>query len=67
MQMDEDVSLNGEYYSSLTYNLLVRDQLKVLVYNQVKHFCQWGTPEDMEEYNYWAQIFTELKTKPTGH
>lgn len=55
--MDKNISLNGEYYVSLVYNLLVKDGLKVFVYDKVPHFCQWGTPEDLEEYKYWSEIF----------
>ena len=55
--MDEKISLNGEYYASLVYNLLVKDKLKVFVYDKVPHFLQWGTPEDLEEYKYWVEIF----------
>ena len=55
--MDEKISLNGEYYVSLVYNLLIRDNLKVFIYDKVPHFLQWGTPEDLEEYKYWSEIF----------
>lgn len=51
--MEEKIDLNGEYYASLVYNLLVRDGLKVGIYDKIDHFCQWGTPFDLEEYNYW--------------
>lgn len=67
MQIEKDIDLNGEYYSSLTYNLMVEDQLKIFVYDQVSHFCQWGTPQDLEEYVYWSEIFTALQEKPYGH
>lgn len=56
MLMDEKIELNGEYYSSLPYNLLVRDGLKVNIY-EVEKFCQWGTPQDLKEYNYWSDYF----------
>lgn len=55
--MDEKIMLNGEYYISLVYNLMLRDGLDVLVYDKIPHFCQWGTPEDMAEYNDWSSIF----------
>lgn len=58
MMLDEDVNLNGEYYSSLVYNLLQRDGLRTKIYDKVEEFCQWGTPEDFEEYKYWQDIFT---------
>jgi NDP-sugar pyrophosphorylase family protein len=61
--MDEKIELNGEYYVSLIYNLMVRDRLKIHVYDKVRHFLQWGTPEDLEEYLYWSDIFERLAGK----
>lgn len=46
-------SINGEFYSSLVYNHLVKDNLKVWAPINVTHFCQWGTPEDLEEFNFY--------------
>lgn len=60
--MDEDLSLNGEYYVSLVYNPMVRDGRKILVYDNVPHFCQWGTPRDLEEFNTWMDIMKHYKT-----
>lgn len=62
----EDINLNGEYYVSLVYNLLVRDNLKVSIYD-IQHMLQWGTPEDVEEYNTWSKYFRNAiveKEKP---
>lgn len=56
--MDEDINLNGEYYVSLVYNLMVRDKLDIRVYSDVPYFCQWGTPEDLADYLRWAEIFS---------
>ena len=61
MMVDEDVNLNGEYYVSLVYNLMLRDKLKVLVYDKVPFFCQWGTPNDLEEYLTWSKIINHYK------
>lgn len=55
--MEEKIELNGEYYVSLVYNLLKKDGLRVFCYDKVPHFLQWGTPEDLEEYKYWSEIF----------
>ena len=57
--MDEDINLNGEYYVSLIYNLLVKDGLKVSIYD-VQHMLQWGTPSDVEEYNTWSKYFKDV-------
>lgn len=54
--MSADDSLNGEYYVSMVYNHLVKDGLRVGVPANVDYFCQWGTPEDLEEYYYWNNI-----------
>lgn len=50
-------SLNGEFYASLVFNQLINDNLNISVYDDIKHFCQWGTPNDLEEYLYWSKIF----------
>jgi CTP:phosphocholine cytidylyltransferase-like protein len=54
--MDEDININGEYYVSLIYNLLVRDDLTSLVY-EVPHMLQWGTPFDLDVYNSWSNYY----------
>jgi dTDP-glucose pyrophosphorylase len=54
--MDNKVSINGEYYASLVYNLLVRDNLVNLVY-EVPHMLQWGTPFDLNVYNSWSNYY----------
>ena len=52
--VDSGKELNGEYYASLIYNFLVDDGKRVWVPTNVDRFCQWGTPEDMQEFNYWS-------------
>jgi len=59
--IEKDLSLNGEYYVSLVYNLLVKDGLKTWVYDKVPFFCQWGTPFDLEQYNTWYEIMDHYK------
>ncbi len=57
--MEKDINLNAEYYVSLIYNLLVQDGLKVSIYD-VQHMLQWGTPQDVEEYNIWSKYFKDI-------
>ncbi len=52
----EESAINGEYYASLPYNFMVQDGLKVWVPVNVEYFCQWGTPEDMQEFVYWTDL-----------
>ena len=52
----EECAINGEYYASLPYNFMVQDGLKVWVPTNVTYFCQWGTPEDLQEFVYWTDL-----------
>lgn len=55
-QVAESLSVNGEYYASLAYKVLLADGLKTAIYD-LQHFMQWGTPADLEEYMSWSHIF----------
>lgn len=57
--MQEDIHIKGEYYVSLVYNLLLSDGLKTSIY-EIQHMLQWGTPQDVEEYNRWSSYFEEV-------
>lgn len=57
----EECAINGEYYASLPYNFMVQDGLKVWVPADVDYFCQWGTPEDMQEFVYWTDLIRQAK------
>lgn len=54
--VDSGNSINGEFYASLPYNYMVKDGLNVWVPTNVSYFCQWGTPEDLKEFEYWMDI-----------
>ncbi len=45
-----------EGYVSLLANLLIADGLPIKV-TEVKKFICWGTPEDLEQYLFWAHYF----------
>ena len=55
--MTRGLDTNGEYYVSLVYKPMVADGLSVAIY-ELQHFMQWGTPEDVGEYNYWSRAFS---------
>ena len=59
--VEKGPALNGEYYASLPYNFMVRDGLKVWVPDNVNSFCQWGTPEDLQEYLFWTDSILSWK------
>lgn len=54
--MESGLELNGEFYVSLVYNELAKDKLPIYIY-EIPFMLQWGTPEDLEEYNYWSRYF----------
>jgi dTDP-glucose pyrophosphorylase len=53
--MTEKVSVNGEYYVTLPYNLMIRDGLKVTHYNTDSYICL-GTPADVICFESWINI-----------
>ena len=60
-QMAQGLDVGGEYYVSLAYKVLAQRGLKTSVY-ELQHFMQWGTPQDLEEYNGWSHAFRRLAT-----
>lgn len=59
----EECAINGEFYASLPYNFMVQDGLRVWVPTNVEYFCQWGTPEDMQEFVYWTALIRAAHRK----
>lgn len=61
--IERNIEVNGEYYVSMVYNLMVEDGLPVSVY-EIQHMLQWGTPKDLEEYQSWSDYFRSATGKP---
>ena len=57
--IDLDININGEYYVSLLYNLLINDGLKVGIF-EIENMLQWGTPYDLENYKGWSKYFSNI-------
>ncbi len=57
--MELGISTQGEFYVSMVYNLMAQDQKKVRIH-EIDHMLQWGTPEDLEEFQYWYTLFERL-------
>jgi NDP-sugar pyrophosphorylase family protein len=53
MALDENLSINDEFYVSLVYQLMLRDKKQIYVFDDIDFFCQWGTPQDLQEYLFW--------------
>ena len=54
--IDNDININGEYYVSLVYNLMIEDGLYNTVY-EVPNMLQWGTPLDVRIYQQWSDYY----------
>jgi len=60
--VDKEMDINGEYYVSLVYKLLIENKLLVTTFI-INKMLQWGTPYDLEVYNSWSNYFKNIKTK----
>ena len=60
--IDLDINLNGEYYVSLVYTLLLRDGLRTNIF-EINNMLQWGTPYDLAVYNEWSEYFRNIIIK----
>ena len=54
--IEDDININGEYYVSLIYNLMIQDGLYNTVF-EIPHMLQWGTPGDLDIYNSWSKYY----------
>lgn len=57
--MESNLNVGGEFYASLAYKPLLQEGKKIAVY-PLQHFMQWGTPEDLTEYQSWSETFNRL-------
>jgi NDP-sugar pyrophosphorylase family protein len=62
--IDLNMRVGEEFYVSLTYNLLVQNNLKVRIH-EIEKMLQWGTPKDLEDYNQWSDYFKNHWNKET--
>lgn len=52
--------VNGEYYVSMAMQLLIERGLRVGV-SPLAHFYQWGTPDDLRDWESWASAMRALE------
>lgn len=60
--MEKNINYNGEYYVTLVYNLLIKDNLKVGFYD-TEFVTVFGTPEEVESFKAWKTILTSGQVK----
>ena len=59
----QDMTVNGEFYVSMAYRPLLEAGEKVAIY-EIQHFMQWGTPDDLVEYQQWSELFRRSVDAP---
>ena len=61
MLINKNISINGEFYCSMVYNLMKEDGLNIGIF-EIEKMLQWGTPKDLEEYLVWSNYFLYRKS-----
>ena len=61
-QMKKDLSLFGEFYTSLTMQPLL-DWGKKISTTLMEKFYQWGTPTDLEDWKSWRNFLDNLSNE----
>ncbi len=61
-QTAQDLKMNNEFYTSLTVQalLLKNPKAQVRVF-KIPYFFQWGTPQDLWDFEYWEKTFKAAK------
>jgi bifunctional N-acetylglucosamine-1-phosphate-uridyltransferase/glucosamine-1-phosphate-acetyltransferase GlmU-like protein len=60
--MDNNISIKGEYYVSLVYNLMVKNRLTVGLF-EIDKMLQFGTPKDLRDYQKWYDLRYYMNSK----
>lgn len=60
----KSLQLNGEGYVSVACQVLVEEGLDVRVF-EIPYFLQFGTPDDLKDYQYWNNVFCSSENLET--
>ena len=58
-QVSKGISVSSEFYVSSSMALMRERGLDVGVF-ELEHFMQWGTPQDLWEYEHFSNLFHQL-------
>ncbi len=53
-------AIQGEFYVSQLFQLMIERKKNITFYDKIPHFCQWGTPADLNEYEFWTQSIGKI-------
>ncbi len=70
LQLEQDLKFGNEFYISLAVQALLNkfersNNIQVLDY-RVDYVVQFGTPEDIERFEYWYRYFNSIDQNPNG-
>jgi len=54
-QINKNLHVNGEFYTSLTLGAMLENKKRIINQNMDLYYS-WGTPEDLETFNYYLDI-----------
>lgn len=60
--IEDDLNYKGEYYVTLVYNLLIKDNLKI-GYFDTDIVMVFGTPEEVSNFEAWNTLLSEKQIK----
>ena len=63
--INNNLNTGNEFYVSLAYKYLLMNNDLVSIY-PLQHFMQWGTPQDVDEYNEWSMVFKKIGNRHTS-
>ena len=58
-----DGRINGEFYVDECINDAIEVGLRVKVF-EIDHYLPWGTPDELETFNYWQSCFHKWASHP---
>jgi NDP-sugar pyrophosphorylase family protein len=58
-QLSKNLTVNSEFYNSLSFQYMLEGKMKVGIIN-ADHFFQWGTPEDLFEWQSFFSLFRKI-------
>jgi len=59
-QLSNNLTVNSEFYNSLSFQYMLEKKMKVGIIN-AEHFFQWGTPEDLLEWQSIFNLFRKIR------
>ena len=62
-EIDAENMVNGEYYVSMAYPYMLKDGLRVWAPDCCVTFCNFGTPQDLEDYLFWIHTVEKMNEK----